>query len=33
MEADEAAVGARSAEPQRGIRPDRIERWLVEAAS
>ena len=32
MQAGEAAVRARPAEDQRGISPDRIERWLVESA-
>jgi heme-degrading monooxygenase HmoA len=31
MEAGEAAVRNRPAEDQRGIRPSRIERWVVEA--
>jgi heme-degrading monooxygenase HmoA len=32
MEAGEAAVGNRPLEDQRGIRPSRIERWVVDAA-
>jgi len=32
MEAGEAAIKGRPPEDQRGIRPSRIERWLVEAA-
>lgn len=31
MEAGERAVTNRPAEDQRGIRPDRIERWSVES--
>jgi heme-degrading monooxygenase HmoA len=32
MEAGEAAVRNRPLEDQRGIRPSRIERWVVDAA-
>jgi heme-degrading monooxygenase HmoA len=32
MEAGEAAIKGRPPQDQRGIRPSRIERWLVEAA-
>ena len=33
MEAGEQAVARRPVEDQRGIRPDRVERWAVEGTS
>jgi heme-degrading monooxygenase HmoA len=32
LEAAERAVGERPAGDQRGIRPDRVERWIVDAS-